>query len=225
MAREIRLLICEADVSIREVIRLSAAEQGWQCDCVGDGITAMKLIRRNNYHLAVLDAELPELDGHVICRQLKKKSLIPVIFISKKGREENRLAGFEAGGNDYVVKPFFPRELVARIKNLLELAHGSTQVEELVEAGKIRIETSSRQVLLAGKHIRFSPKEYDLLLFFCINEGQAFSRAQLLDLVWGTDFDGTDRTVDTHVKSLRNKIKPYQSYIETVWGHGYRFKV
>lgn len=225
MAREIKLLIAEADVSVREVIRMSAAEQGWQCDCVGDGITAMKLIRRNIYQLAVLDAELPELDGHVICRQLKKKSSIPVVFISKNGREENRLAGFGAGGNDYVVKPFFPRELIARIKNLLELVHGTTQVEELVISGKIRIETASRQVLLAGKQIRLSPKEYDLLLFFCINQGQAFSRAQLLDLVWGTDFEGTDRTVDTHVKSLRNKLKPFQSYIETVWGHGYRFNV
>lgn len=225
MAREIKLLIAESDVSIREVIRMSAAEQGWQCDCVGDGITAMKLIRRNVYQLGVLDTDLPELDGHVICRQLKKKSFIPVIFISKNGREENRLAGFEAGGNDYVVKPFFPRELVARIKNLLELTHGAMQVEESVVAGKIRIETASRQVLLSDKHIRLSPKEYDLLLFFCINEGQAFSRAQLLDLVWRSDFEGTDRTVDTHVKSLRSKLKPYQSYIETVWGFGYRFKV
>ena len=225
MAKQIQILVADADISVREVIRLAATEQGWVCHTAGDGIVALKLIRRNIYHLAVLDMELPEIEGKVVCHHLRKAPGTPVIMMSKDGKEANRLAGFAAGGNDFVVKPFYPRELVARIKNLIELCGTATQSCEVVEIGKITIEVASRAAYVGGSRLTLAPKQYDLLLFFCKNPNQAFSRSRLLDMVWGMDFEGADRTVDSNIKGLRSKLKPYQGYIETVWGYGYKFSV
>jgi len=202
---------------------MAAAEQGWICDDAADGIAALKLLRRMRYHLVVLNAELPDVDGIFVCRHLRKSEMIPVIFTSKSGAETDRLAGFEAGGNDYVIKPFFPRELIARMKNLLTLTGCDTGVSKTVTAGNLRIDISSHTVSLDGRTLQLTPKEYDLLLFFCQHPFQAFSRDNLLDEVWGRDFFGSDRTVDTHVKILRGKLQPYD-YIETVWGFGYKFR-
>lgn len=225
MANQIRLLAADADLSVREIIRLAAAEQGWACESAKDGISALKLVRRNQYHLAVVEVELPEINGLIVCRQLRKTPGIPVILIARDGRENSRLEGFAAGGNDYVLKPFYPHELMARVRNLLELCGMHVHPRNVIAAGELRIEADSRTVTLAGKRLQLSPKEYDLLLFFCKNADRAFSRDSLLDLVWGTDFEGTDRTVDTHIKSLRSKLAPYQSCIETVWGFGYKFSI
>ncbi len=223
MPRETRILVADADASVREVVRLAAREAGWLCDDAPDGITALKQLRRRDYELVVASVELPELDGLVVCRHVRKTNLIPVILISKNGKEMDRLTGFAAGGNDYLVKPFYPRELIARAKNLMELCDCAPSVTSTFIAGHIRIEDDSHSVFVDGKRTALSPKEYDLLLFFVKNPLQVFSRDKLLDLVWGPEFDGTDRTVDTHVKSLRAKIKPFQSCIETVWGLGYKF--
>jgi len=220
----VRLLAADGDLSVREIIRLAAAEQGWGCDDAADGIAALKLLRRGRYHAIVLDAELPDVDGVFVCRHLRKTVQTPVIFLSKNGAEANRLAAFEAGGNDYVLKPFYPRELVARIRSLLTLTGcGASPAREAVDAGKLRVDTRSRTAFLEGRALQLTPKEYDLLLFFCQHPFHAFSRDTLLDEVWGQDFFGSDRTVDTHVKSLRGKLRPYE-YIETVWGFGYKFR-
>lgn len=224
MLSEIRLLIADADQTVRDIIRLGAEEEGWRCDQVADGIAALKALKRRGYDIVILDAELPEVDGLIVCRHLRKSSETPVIFISKNGKETDRLAGFSAGGNDYVLKPFFPRELIVRVRNLLKLRGHAVSSQKPLAANRILIDLDSHTVFLDNQPIKLAPKEYDLLLFFCRNPGQAFSREGLLNLVWGDDYEGSDRTVDTHIKALRNKIQPCQSYIQTVWGYGYRFE-
>lgn len=223
MALETKLLIADADASIRGIVALFAAEEGWRCDAASDGISVLKLLRREQYDLVILDTDLAGVDGKIICRHLRKTTRIPVIFLSMNGAETERLEGFAAGGNDYLVKPFYPRELVARIKNLLMLCGHSPARTKSLTVGGIRIDLESRAVTVDGQGVPLTPKEYDLLLFFARNPQQAFSRDALLDLVWGQGFDGTDRTVDSHVKSLRGKIRPHQDYIVTVWGYGYKF--
>ena len=219
----IQLLSADADASVRNIIRLSAAEQGWLCDDAADGIAALKCLRRKRYDLLILDTELPEVDGVFVCHSLRKTEQTPVIFLGKSGTEAERLAGFEAGGNDYILKPFFPRELVARVKNLLALTGGGAGAHKIIEAGSLRMDMHARTAYLDSRPLQLAPKEYELLLFFCQHPSQAFSRDELLNEVWGRDFFGSDRTVDTHVKSLRGKLHP-REYIQTVWGFGYKFQ-
>lgn len=220
----IRLLVADADASVRSILRVAAKEEGWVCDEAADGLSAVKLFRRNEYHIAILEAELPELDGKLTCRQLRKVSTIPIILLSKKEAESDRLAGFAAGGNDYVIKPFYPRELVARVKSFLSLHSNGPQTPQVMEVSGIVLDLQARQVKVDEKPVSLTPKEYDLLLFFMRNPSNVYSRDTLLDLVWGEEFFGTDRTVDTHVKSLRGKIRPHQNTIVTVWGVGYKFE-
>ena len=224
MVQGIRLLIADTDASIRGIIRVAAREEGWDCSEAADGIVALKLFRRNSYHLAVLDYDLAELNGRIVCKQIRKSSKIPIILLSVHSGEAERLAGFAAGGNDYILKPFYPGEVVARIKSLMTLYGYDNVQKKTLQRGGIEIDLLSYNVYVDQKVIRLTPKEYDLLVFFCQNPKKAFSRDALLDLVWGDDFDGSDRTVDTHVKSLRGKIRPYSFYIATIWGVGYKFE-
>ncbi len=219
----IKLLIADADPSVRAIVRRCAEDEKWLLDEAKDGIEAVKLLRRKKYHLIILEVELPVIDGFMICENLKHNPDILVIFISKKSSEIDRLEAFEAGGNDYIIKPFYPRELVARIKNLLKLAGIVSMANQFLYSGKLKIDLYSQDVYADNRRIKLTPREYNLLLFFCRNPNKAFSRSMLLDLVWGRQFEGTDRTVDTHVKSLREKIKPYHNYITTVWGYGYKW--
>lgn len=221
----IKLLIADADPSVRAIVRRCAEDEKWLLDEAKDGIEAVKLLRRKKYHLIILEVELPVIDGFMICENLKHNPDILVIFISKKSSEIDRLEAFEAGGNDYIIKPFYPRELVARIKNLLKLAGIVSMANQFLYSGKLKIDLYSQEVYADGKRIKLTPREYNLLLFFCRNPNKAFSRSMLLDLVWGRQFEGTDRTVDTHIKSLREKIKPYHNYITTIWGYGYKYEV
>ena len=223
--QDIKLLVADADPTVREIISLCAKAEGWLLDCAPDGLSALKRLRRSEYHLVILEAELPEVDGYIVCRHLRKTATVPVIFISRHGNETNRLAGFEAGGNDYVLKPFYPRELVARIKNFLSIWGHDARAANVIRAGEISLDINSRQTTVSGGEVKLTPKEFELLLFFMRNQRQAFSRDSLLELVWGQDFFGSDRTVDTHVKSLRGKILPCQNSIQTVWGYGYKFEI
>lgn len=221
---EIRLLIADSDYSIRNIIRIASEEAGWLSDDASNGIMALKLFRRRHYHLAVLDFSLAELDGRIVCRQIRKSSALPVIFLSVYPEESERLACFAVGGNDYVLKPFYPRELMARIRSFLSLTGYDLQVKKNIVSEGIIIDLFSRDVLVDGRQICLTPREYDLLLFFCQNPHRAYSREVLLNCVWGEEFQGSDRTVDTHVKSLRAKIQPFQSRIITVWGIGYKYE-
>lgn len=223
MAEQTQLLLAEADGGIREILRLAAAQEGWGLRECQDGVQALKFLKRESYHLLVLCAELPEVDGITVCRFYRRSGRAPVIFLSADGKEANRLACFGAGGNDFVHKPFFPRELVARIHSLLGLCGVPGVQARTLKAGEVEVELASRSVRVDGRRVTLSPKEYDLLLFLCRHPHQAFTRDALLDAVWGQEFYGSDRTVDTHVKSLRGKLRPYHNYVETVWGIGYRF--
>lgn len=223
MAQDIRVLLAEEDARVREIIRRSCADMPWIIEETADGIQALKFLRRSVYHLLVLEAELPEIDGHIVCRHLRKTSSSPVLFIGMSGNEENRLAAFSCGGNDYVQKPFYPRELVARLQNLLLLTGQSNGASHSFQMGELLLDLDSHGVYVQGMRLILTPKEYELLVFFCRHPKQAFSRNMLLDKVWGQDFFGTDRTVDSHVKSLRSKLRPVDGYIQTVWGVGYRF--
>lgn len=224
MFQDTRLLVADTDSSVRNIIRIAAQEESWDCEDAGDGITALKLIRRNTFQLAIVDYNLAELDGKIVCRQIRKNSNIPVILLSTHDGEAERLAGFAAGANDYIIKPFYPRELVARVKSFLFLCGHAPEAPKTLVRGSITIDLHSFKVSVDDHPVTLTPKEYDLLVFFCKNPYKAYSRDALLNLVWGDDFYGSDRTVDTHVKSLRNKIQPYHYYIVTVWGVGYKFE-
>ena len=220
----IKILVAEADMNICEIIKLGAAEQGWTTNEARDGIAAIKLLRRNTYQMIILSSDLPTIDGSMVLTLAREQVRCPVIFIGKSGSEEDRLAAFEAGGNDYLQKPFFPRELIARMRNLLKLYGIFYQKRDTLIAGPIRIERHAQSVYINGRLIKLTPREYNLLLLLCGNPGHTFTRDALLSAAWGESFEGGDRTVDTHIKSLREKLRPLQGCIKTIWGYGYKFE-
>ncbi len=220
---ETRLLVADDNPEIRRIVKTHAENRGYTCDEAADGIAAFKLFKRIDYQLILLDTDLPELDGINVCRQIRKSSGIPLIFFSEKNEEKIKLTAFEAGGDDYVIKPFSPLELMARIK--VFLYRNSGQRNHKLNFGGLFIDTVSRAVYVDDRAVQFTPKEYDLLVFLTQNPNKAFPRDTLLNEVWGVDFIGFDRTVDTHIKKLRDLIHPYHDYIETVWGFGYKFVI
>ncbi len=224
MACEIRVFAADSDAAVREIIKHITSMEGWFCDLSENGIDALKRLRKNDYDLLVLDAELRDIDGYIVCRHFRKGSQAPVILTSRHSGERERIEAFYSGGNDFVIKPFYPLELMARAKNLIRLC-GLSESPKSLAAGPIKIDLDFRSVYAGGRKISLAPKEYDLLLFFCRNPHQAFSRDMLLELVWGMDYFGSDRTVDTHIKSLRRKLQPYHTCIETVWGYRYKLEI
>ena len=221
---DIRFLIVDADSNIRCIVRESVEREGFLCDEASDGIMALKLFRRKEYSLVILDFSLPVLDGTIVCDQIRKISDIPIILLSSSKLEADILAGFELGADDYVIKPFYLSELIARIRVFLRRSgvKNVSQPKKITFDG-LYIDTASHSVYVDERLIQLTPKEYQLLLFLSQNPNTSFSRNELLNEVWGYDFFGSDRTVDTHVKTLRENIKPYQHYIATVWGFGYKF--
>jgi DNA-binding response OmpR family regulator len=219
----IKLLVADADASVREIITYCAREQNWLADHAEDGVKAIKMLRHNHYKIIILEMELPVINGLMVCEQ--SLSSAPVIFMSRKSSEDALVDAFESGGNDFIIKPFYPRELVVRAKNLLRLTGAYTNNSADICAGALKINLNNRNVFADGRPIKLTPREYDLLLFFLRNQNRCLTRELLLNMVWGRQFDGTDRTVDTHVRSLRGKIQPHQAYIATIWGYGYMFKI
>ena len=218
----IQLLIVDDDRQTRFKVRTAVEKEQMHLDEAEDGLQALKQLRRKEYDLILSDILLPELDGVTVLRQVRKSSDIPFIFLSSRSGEPDKLKAFSAGADDYVTKPFFASELVARIHVLLERCNKMIKRSFLSAAG-ITVNLDAREVLIDGISTPLSPREYDLLVFFMENPNQAHTRETLLDEVWGHDFDGTDRTIDTHVKSLRSRLRPYNGYVATVWGVGYRF--
>jgi DNA-binding response OmpR family regulator len=170
---------------------------------------------------------LPKMDGWTVCREIRKGSGVPIIMLSARGEEYDKLFGFELGVDDYLVKPFSPKELLARMKAIF--ARSDAKKAEEPKSNRLQIDDftidfDAHNVYLKGQHISLTPKEYELLSFFAQNQNKVFSRDQLLNLVWGYDFIGDDRTVDTHIKMLRESLKEYRKWIVTVWGIGYKFE-
>ena len=206
-----KLLIVDDEKNIREVIREYALLNGYEADEAEDGMQAIDMIREKDYDCVILDIMMPKLDGFSACKQIKKIRNIPVIMLSARQEEYDKLFGFELGVDDYVVKPFSPKELMARVKVVLDRSRkNETEVLRLDNGGLV-IDVGGRSVTVDGQKANLTPKEIDLLLYMVSHKNMAISRNQLLEEVWNYDYFGDDRTVDTHIKMLRHNLGPYLS--------------
>lgn len=217
-----RILVVDDESKIREVIRTYAEFENHVVDEAVDGIEAVEKCKENDYDVIVMDIMMPRLDGFSAYKEIKKFKNIPVLMLSARGEEFDKLFGFEIGIDDYVVKPFSPKELMARL-NVIVNRNKKSHENTILKFEGLEIDLDGRVVFVDGKKVDLTPKEYELLVFLVENENIALSRNKLLNKVWGYDFYGDDRTVDTHIKMLRNSIKEYRKYIITVRGVGYKF--
>ena len=182
------------------------------------------MCRKNRYDLIIMDVMMPELDGFSAVREIRKNSTTPVIMLSARGEEYDRIHGFELGIDDYVVKPFSPKELMMRVGAVLKRSNAEKQESEVIRIDGLTVDFTARRVTVDGQELDLSPKEYDLLFYMVRNRGIALSREKLISDVWGYDFFGDDRTLDTHIKLLRRQLGPYADRITTLRGVGYRFE-
>lgn len=220
-----KILIADDEEKIREVVREYAQFEGFAVAEAFDGIDAVEKVKSEQPDVIVLDIMMPRLDGFSACKEIKKiKSDIPVIMLSARGEEYDKLFGFELGIDDYVVKPFSPKELMARIRVALKRKNAIEADAEVFRYEGLEINFTAREVVIDGKKIQMTPKEYDLLFYLVRNVNIALSREKLLEEVWGYDFYGDDRTVDTHIKMLRNSLGEYRDLIVTLRGMGYKFE-
>ena len=217
-----KILIVDDEDKIRDIIKKYAAFDGYEVEEAAGGLEAISKSREKEYDIIILDIMMPDLDGFSVCREIRKKSNVPVIMLSARGEEYDKIHGFEVGIDDYVVKPFSPKELMMRVAAVLKRT--SAPVADSIEIGGIKIDFSARIVYVDGNKIDLTPKEYDLLFYFAKNKGIALTREKLISNVWGYDFFGDDRTLDTHIKLLRKNLGPYSNYIVTLRGVGYRFE-
>jgi two-component system response regulator ResD len=227
----VKILVVDDEVKIRDLLKAYLQKEGFTVDEAGNGYEALERINSNSYHTVVMDLMMPGMDGLELVRQLRKASDVPVIMLTARGDEIDRILGLELGADDYLVKPFSPRELVARVKAILRRVKKGDcagKAASVIEAGDMRINEEAREVSVGGEPLGLTPKEYELLLCLARRPGRVFSREQLLEQVWGYDFFGEARTVDTHITRLREKIarvRGERQYIATVWGIGYKFEV
>lgn len=219
-----KILIVDDEEKIRFVVREYGEFSGHEVAEASDGSEAVARCREENFDLVILDIMVPKVDGFTACKELRKFSQVPVIMLSARGEEYDKLFGFELGIDDYVVKPFSPKELMARISAVLARAGGGEKKkEELVFEG-LKIDIPGRNVSVDGAPAQLTPKEYDLLFFLVENRGIAMSREKLITEVWGYDYYGDDRTLDTHIKMLRANLGPYRKFIVTLRSMGYKFE-
>ena len=221
------LLIVDDEKLIRDLIRKYAVFEGYEVEEADNGMTAVEKCREKRYDLVIMDVMMPELDGFSACREIRKTSQVPMLMLSARGEEYDRIHGFELGIDDYVVKPFSPRELMMRVGAILKRAAAASSAapeDRLTIAPDLTIDFAARLVSIGSRQLDLSPKEYDLLFYLVRNRGIALTREKLLSEVWGYDFFGDDRTLDTHIKLLRKELGPYAEYITTLRGVGYRFE-
>ena len=214
-----KILVADDEQKIREVIREYAEFNGHEVTEAADGMTAVGLCRLNDYDLIIMDIMMPKLDGFSACKEIRKIKDIPIIMLSARSEEYDKLFG------DYVVKPFSPKELMARVNAVLSRNSASERpVEKVMKFDGLEINIPARTVYVDGKKVDLTPKEYDLLFYLVENKNIALSRDKLLSDIWGYDFFGDDRTIDTHIKNLRNNLGKYRDYIVTLRGVGYKFE-
>lgn len=223
---EKRVLIAEDEKEIRNIIKEYMSMESYIVDEAADGREALELFAKNEYDIILVDIMMPQISGWDVCRKVRETSEVPIIILSAKGQEYDKLRGFELGIDDYIVKPFSPRELLARIKVIFRRNDKAKKDEDRqrYEYGQLVVVFESQNVSVDGAKIKMTPKEYDLLEYFIRNRNMVLSRDMLLDGVWGIDFMGDDRTVDTHVKMLRESLGRYRNLVVTVWGKGYKFE-
>ena len=220
-----KILIVDDEERIRDIIKEYLDFEGYTYDEASDGMEAIEKIKSNEYSVVVLDIMMPKVDGFTVVREVRKISQVPVIMLSARGEEYDKLFGFEMGVDDYITKPFSPKELVARIKAVLKRSGAAEEKEGILKLPGIEIDETGRKVLVDGKEITLTPKEFDILVYMVKNKGIVLSREKILSTIWGYEFFGDDRTVDTHIKMLRNSIEPYRNYIKTIWSIGYKLEV
>jgi len=227
------ILVVDDESRIRSIIRKYAEFDGHTVTEAGDGMEAVLLCRKNEYDLIIMDIMMPELDGFSACREIRKISQTPIIMLSARGEEYDRINGFEVGIDDYVIKPFSPKELMLRIEAIMKRvktvptqasAQSKPNVIIELDGGGLRADVTARLVFIDGERVDMSPKEYDLFFYLLANRNIALSREKLLCEVWGYDFFGDARTLDTHIKLLRKSLGRYSNYIVTLRGVGYRFE-
>lgn len=231
MATKQRIMIVDDDENINELISLYLTKECFETKMVYDGESALKELSVFKPNLIILDLMLPGMDGYQVCREIRKTNNVPIIMLSAKGETFDKVLGLELGADDYMIKPFETKELVARVKAVLRRYHlpqsttsNNISAQQCVQYPDITINLSNYSVVYNGKNIEMPPKELELLYFLASSPNQVFTREQLLDHIWGYEYLGDTRTVDVHIKRIREKIKDHEHWgIETVWGIGYKF--
>lgn len=220
-----KLLVVDDEFRIRQIIRKYAEFEGHTVEEATDGMAAIEICRKNKYDLIIMDVMMPELDGFSACREIRKFSDTPVIMLSARGEEYDKIHGFELGSDDYVVKPFSPKELMMRVNAVIKRAGGKSETgKDVFTYGGLSVDFSARIVTIDGKRAEMTPKEYELFFYMVKNKDIALTREKLISEVWGYDFYGDERTLDTHIKLLRKSLGDYSKCIVTLRGVGYRFE-
>lgn len=219
-----KILVVDDEENIRALIRKYAEFEGYEVEEAKDGMEAVDMCRNHDYDFIIMDIMMPELDGFSACSKIREIKDIPMLMLSARGEEYDRIHGFELGIDDYVVKPFSPKELMMRVNAILQRSSRGGAENEKITFGGLVIDTSAMLVYVDGEKAELSPKGYELLYYLARNKGIALTREKLITEVWGYDFYGDDRTLDTHIKLLRSALKEYRDYIVTLRGVGYRFE-
>lgn len=222
-----RIMVVDDDPNICQLVRLYLEKEGYQVEQCLDGISSIEAFKNNPPNLVILDIMLPGMDGWEVCKEIRKVSDIPIIMLTAKGETFDKILGLELGADDYIVKPFDPKELVARVKAVLRRSRATGMREKMVSYPNLTVNIGNYTVEYYGNTVELPPKELELLYFLASHPNKVFTREQLLDRVWGYDFYGDTRTVDVHIKRLREKFSNPADmwHIKTVWGVGYKFEV
>ncbi len=218
------ILVVDDEENIRQIIKKYASFEGYRVTEAADGMEAVDICARCSFDLIIMDVMMPELDGFSAVRQIRRSCQTPVLMLSARGEEYDKIRGFELGVDDYVVKPFSPKELMMRVAAIVRRASGSEAQREVYTSEGLTVDFTGRTVSVDGQKVDMSPKEYDLFFYLVKNRGIALTREKLINDVWGYDFYGDDRTLDTHIKLLRKTLGPYSGRIVTLRGVGYRFE-
>lgn len=220
---EKKILVADDEQRIRRIVSDFLKKEGYRVIEAEDGVQAIDEFLKEQFDLVILDVMMPKMDGWAVCRQIRKQSKLPIIMLTARSEESDELFGFELGADEYITKPFSPSILVARVNALIRRLY--SEEKKSIAFGELEIDFEGHSVYISGDLIDLSPKEYELLQYLVENIGKALSREQILNVVWGYDYYGDLRTVDTHIKRLRAKLLDTASYIQTVRGYGYRFEV
>lgn len=219
---DVRILVAEDDGALQKILCKYLEREGYNVFAALDGKAALDIWKQHRIDLAILDVMMPGMSGFDVCRIIRQESDVPVIMLTARTDQEDRIEGFSSGADQYMPKPFSARELIARVRVILR-QRGVSSADEIIEYGSLRVDKSARRVMVAGEDVDLTPREYDMLLYLADNSDRALSRNMILDRVWGYDFLGDSRTVDTFIKRLRKKLSIEGDRIVTVRGVGYRF--
>lgn len=221
------IMVVDDEPKMRELIAMYLIKEGSKVVALEDGMKALEEMEKDRkLDLLIIDVMMPKMDGFTLCREIRSFSNTPVIFLTAKGEEYERLMGFDLGADDYIVKPFSPREMVARVKAVLKRTDSAKNHGLIEDVKDLTIDIDGREVNISGQKVILTPKEFDLLVYLIKNKGRVLSREQITEHVWDYEYDGDQRTVDTHIKKLREKLgEKGERYIKTIWGVGYKFEV